>query len=138
MADTPAVNQPSSGTYGEKADINRLKASLPAGAVGQPAPAPAPPPVSPEPIAPPTIQRGRPDTGAAAPPGVPSVLLGPTQQPNVPASTPLATGPATPGAVAPDQQRLAVLDALAHSPDVSATTREWAKLVIDRLLGNRG
>lgn len=138
MADTPNVSAPASGSYGEKAALVALKQALPTGAVGTPAPTPTTPPVSQEPIAPPTVSRGRPNTGAAAPPGVPSVLLSPTQQPNVPANTPLApqTPPPPTAAVQPDQQRLQLLDQLANGANVSETTRAWAQRVIALLLGN--
>jgi hypothetical protein len=38
---------------------------------------------------------------------------------------------------AADQQRLAILDALSSHPDVSAETREWAKLVVEALIASR-
>lgn len=133
------MNKPSSGTYGEGAELDRLKQSLPAGAVGQPpAPAPAAPtPLSPEPLrrADPAAE-GRPKTAAAAPPGVPSVLLEPTTRPEVPVTTPLQPmGSPSPSTASSAQQRLAVLDMLSSSPNVSAATREWAANFRDALLG---
>jgi hypothetical protein len=44
-------------------------------------------------------------------------------------------GTPAPGAVTPSQSRLALLDQLASSPDVSPATREWANHVLDLLLG---
>lgn len=140
MPDNPAVNQPASGTYGEKADANKLKASLPQaqpGPAGPAAPA-GPPPMPQAPIAPVSPDRGRPGTSAAVPPGVPSVLAAPTTQPDVPVATPLAgpvAPPVGPGAAAPDQARLAILDRLSNDPSVSPDTREWAKTVLGLLLG---
>lgn len=133
MADNPAINQPDSGTYGETADLNSLKASLPQGAVGMPAPPmPQPPPVQPGSTRPPSSTQGRPSTGAAAPPGIPSAVLSPTHLP-----LPTAPQPLNPlaGAQTPSQGRLALLQMLASSPGVSATTRAWALEVTHLLLG---
>ena len=128
------INQPSSGTYGERANLDRLKSSLPEmkpaapAAGGQPSPGPAPagPPINPVPTT------GQPT--ATPPPGVPSVLMAPTDRPDVPVSSPLAAGaaPIAPGAPQIDgtQRRLQILDMLAYSPQVSPETREWAKGVI--------
>lgn len=134
------VNRPDSGVYGEGAALESLKKSLPTtGATPAAAPAGAPvPSVGTEPVAPVVRNEGRPRTGAAVPPGIPSVLLAPTQQPQIPVGTPLASAaPAAPGngASTPSQSRLAMLDMLANSPDVSPTTREWAQNLMDALLG---
>lgn len=119
--------EPTSGTYGEVADTERLKSQLnlpggPDGAPVEPAPPPAP---------------GAPQ-GQGIPPspgGVPSVLMQPTSRPDVPASTPLEAQRLTgsPSAVSGAQRRLAILDALASSDEVSEETREWAQLVLDKL-----
>lgn len=133
-----SVNEPESGTYGEKADLARLRQSLPpmgppgTEGTGASAPAPTPGPAGPG-LNRPT---GRPKN---APEGVPAPLLAPTQRPDVPLSQPLAPGPAPmpPKAAAADQQRLSVLDALANHPEVSEETREWAALVLDILITGR-
>lgn len=131
MPDTPNVGKPASGTYGEGKALDDLKQALPVGAVGNPAPQPAPPPpLNADPVRVIPQREGRPPTAAALPPGVPSVLLGPAELP------PMAgPGMAAPGAATPDQSRLALLDQLSSSPDVSAATREWAAHVMDLLLG---
>lgn len=140
MADTPTVNQPASGTYGEQAELEKLKQSLPAGAVGQPpAPTAAPPaPLSTDTIAPPSTAAGRPPSGAAIPPGISSAIFAPTQHPEVPGNTPLAPTPAGPlaGAQTPAQGRLLILDMLANNPDVSPATREWAQMMVRALVGS--
>jgi len=121
----PNVMKPASGTYGDVADLDRLKGQLDLPGTesgsGPTQPAPAPPPGAPQ--------------GQGVPPsptGVPSVLMGPTSSPDVPASTPLSLGP-TPTAVNGAQARLKALDALSNNPQASEATREWAKLVLKRL-----
>tara|TARA_Y100000310_G_scaffold273461_1_gene288936 strand:- start:13070 stop:13513 length:444 start_codon:yes stop_codon:yes gene_type:complete len=134
-ADT-SVNEPASGTYGEKAELDRLRQSLPP--MGPPAQqgvggaAPVPPPGAQVPQRP----DGRPKN---APPGVPGGLLAPTSRPGVPLSQPMAPEqqPMPAKRQAADQQRLAILDALSSHPDVSAETREWAKLVVEALIASR-
>ena len=131
-----AVNEPEGGTYGEKAELNRLQAALPpmggpaAQGGGRTAPSlGAPGPGGGGPM-------GRPKN---APAGVPQALLGPTQRPNVPLGSPMGRqAPATPPrAQAADQQRLMILDSLTTHPDVSAETKEWATLVRDALISER-
>lgn len=124
-----SVNAPESGTYGEKAELARLRQSLPpmgppgAGGTG------AAPPASPPSSRPPQSGQG----------GIPAALLSPTDRPDVPLGQPLAPGGVQmpPRAQAADQQRLAILDALTTHPDVSQETREWAKLVRDSLIEGR-
>lgn len=120
--------KPTSGTYGDVADTERLKQqlNLPGGGQGGAAmqPTQAPPPGMPQ--------------GAqvpSSPGGVPDVLLKPTGQPDTPASTPLAPGvpPGSPSAVTGAQRRLAILSALAQSDTVSDETREWAADVLEKL-----
>ena len=131
-----AVNEPEGGTYGEKAELNRLQAALP-------------------PMGGPTTQGGGrstpmlggPGPGGGgplgrpknAPPGVPQSLLAPTQRPNVPLGSPMnRQAPAVPPrAQAADQQRLMILDSLTTHPDVSSETKEWATLVRDALISER-
>ena len=128
-ADT-SVNEPESGTYGEKADLSRLRQSLPpmgppgSQGTGQPGPVDAPP------------AGRRPQQG---PTGIPAALMGPTDRPDVPLGQPLVQGgtPSPPRHQAADQQRLAILDALTTHPDVSGETREWALLVRDALIEGR-
>jgi hypothetical protein len=132
MSDTPAVNQPDSGTYGEKADVARLQSALPKGAIGQPAAPQQPPALSPAPVRPNPGMDGRPQTGAAVPPGIPSALLTPgADNFNAPVAPTSQPAPQT-----RPQQTLFTLDLLSRSPDVSSATREWAKHVLTVLLGN--
>lgn len=140
MPDNVSVMAPPSGTYGEGADLQRLRQSLPKGAVGNPAPpaAAGPPPggmaTKPAMISP--LPPGRPNTGGAPPPGaVPAVLMGPTAHPNVPVGTPLAAPGQQQQQGTPAQSRLQLLYALSSSPDVDPVTREWAQVVIEHLLG---
>ena len=132
-----AVNEPEGGTYGEKAELDRLKSSLPpmGGPGGQAGGRTAP-----------SLAGGLASAGGApigrpqnAPPGVPQALLGPTQRPNQPLGAPLGQqAPAMlPRAQAADQQRLMILDSLTTHPDVSAETKEWATLVRDALISER-
>lgn len=119
------VNAPASGTYGEGAALERLKQSLPMAETGA-APSAADP-TAPMPT-PPAGGMSTPPTG-----GLPSPLLAPTQRPDVPVSTPLGA-PTAPMPATGRQQRMAILDALANSPDVSDETREWASMMVKRLV----
>ena len=150
MADVPeldktptrdsSVNSPESGTYGEKADLARLRQALPPmGPPGSQGTGGAAPPAGAPPAGlGPGLQRptGRP---AGGPTGVPSGVLAPTQRPGVPLSQPRDPGPPPmpPRAAAADQQRLAILDALTTHPEVSEETREWATLVLEALIAAR-
>lgn len=126
----PGVNKPSSGTYGERIDVERLKQQLPAS--GQPTAPPAggPPPMS-QPSGPGPSPIGRPMQGPA---GVPSPLMAPSTS-STPVGTPLARG--GPSGVVTSQQgiqaRIAILEQLSQSAEVSSSTREWAKLVLEML-----
>lgn len=121
--------KPPGGTYGEVAELDQLKQDLappaPPGMAGGPGPQPAPPA--------PGMPQGTQMPAAGAPGAVPDVLLAPTQQPDTPQFTPLAPSAPPPGAVDANQRRLAVLDALAQSQEVSEETREWAQLVLTKL-----
>lgn len=129
-----SVNKPESGTYGEKADRARLERALPP---MQPAIQPSgggPTPMGGTSPTVPPLPGGRPKV---APPGVPAAVMGPTDRPGVPTQTPL-TGPvqspiATAESVA--QARIALLQQLATSDEVSAETREWAEMVLEILSG---
>mgnify|MGYP003315848688 CR=1 FL=1 len=131
-----SVNKPESGTYGEKADVAALKASLPpmappgAQGVGQgPGPGALPTRGVPQ-------KEGRPKNGPSM---IPQGIMAGTQRPDVPISQPMAPGaqPMPPKQQAADQQRLAILDALTTHPEVSEETREWAQLVMESLIENR-
>ncbi len=123
-----AVNRPESGTQGEKVDVQNLKDSLPQMGPGQATPGLEPSPM-PSPTGDmPTQAGGRPPN---APAGVPSVLLGeggpptPAETPNAPAANPQAA-------------RITLLEQLVSSEEVSETTREWAKIVLEGLRGEPG
>lgn len=142
VAQQPSVglNRPSSGDYGEGVALDRLKGSLPQGNPAPQSGAPGLPPISAQPVgAQPTDRGGRPKTAAALPPGIPSVLASPTARPGVPVNTPLAAPPVNPVASAATeaQGRLALLDAIANSPQASPEMREWAGHVIRALLTPR-
>lgn len=122
------VNTPDSGTYGEGAELDRLKQSLPS--------TQGPSPVGPaQGAGGGTPPMRAPGTGAPppAPPGIPESILhpgsgfqeGPSQ----------LAGPSPAMQLTGAQRRLQVLDALAESPDVSEETREWAKAVRRVLIG---
>jgi hypothetical protein len=95
---------------------------------------PAPPPEV-EPAAT-GAPEGRPP-GTNVVPGVPGILQRPSERPGEPVWTP----PAEAGTFGPTatnlsaaQQRIAALDALRRSPEVSPETREWASVVLATLL----
>ena len=132
MADTPSVNQPASGPYGEQTALQNLKKSLPPGAMGNPAPLPSPAPASgPGPAASP-LPMGKPIAGGGGPGGLPSVLTGPTTRPAEPVTTPMQ--PMAPGQGATPPDMITVLYALASSPQVSPQTREWAQVTINKIV----
>ncbi len=121
-ADTSA-NQPESGTYGEKSAINDLKKSLPPmDPAGQATPG-LEPSAMPQPTpGMPAQAGGRP---VNAPPGVPGALFSggpptPAEQPNAPSANPQAA-------------RISLLEQLASSQEVSETTREWARILLEAL-----
>ena len=121
------MNKPASGTYGEGAELERLKQQLPSSdqQPQQPSPAPTPP------------SGGMGGGGVGPPPsGLPRGLASPTQRPDVPVSTPLQGGPpADPlgGAVDARQRRLQYIDLLSQHAD-SAEVREWAETVKQKLI----
>lgn len=124
------VNKPKGGTYGERADLDRLKQQLPQSQSPAPAgPAGAPPPPTPSPS---SGGRGAPTPG---PPGVPEALLAPTQS-NQPVGSPLTPLPTNPvaDAVGARQQRLAFYDQMANHPEVSQQTRDFYKMIIELVL----
>lgn len=124
------MNKPASGTYGEGAALERLRAAFPLGG-GTGAPGAAPPQAPPMPV---PAAGG----GVSTPPtGLPAGLLAPTSQPDVPASTPLAAGP-PPNPVAQAQtsaqRNLAIATALLDDPRTSEATKEWAQSIINALV----
>lgn len=129
-----ALNRPTSGTYGEKADLNRLKGALPPMEQRQ---TPSQQPSSMPPASGQVPQRsmGRPTN---APSKAPAGLSAPSGKPSVPLDTPLRQQPSMPPRnSAADKQRLAILDALSTHPDVSEETREWASIVKEYLVAGR-
>lgn len=131
-----SVNSPQSGTYGEKADLNRLKQSLPAmgpAPSGDPAAGPGPLPGTP-----PSLP-GRPGRPMNAPEGVPDAIMGPSARPDVPVGTPLDRGAAPPSSAFANarsqrEARVTLLQQLQDSPEVSEATREWARLVLETMV----
>lgn len=131
-----SVNKPASGTYGEKADRERLRKSLPPMRPQQQAGG-GPAPMRGMPGRMPDRAGGRP---VSAPGGVPSAILKPTDQPGTPVNSPRQLpqeGPMSPVATAENivAARIALLQQLATSNEVSAETREWAKLVLEMMNG---
>jgi len=123
----PDVGQPASGTYGEKKSLSNLQADLPTRPVQPAPPDQTPPPVSPKPVTPVRSSRD------SQVPGVPAPILDPTGRPGVPVNTPLLNQPEPSPQQTGSQQRLAVLDMLANSTEVTDTTREWAQMMISVL-----
>ena len=124
--------KPTSGTYGERKELDDLKGALPPmGPGGESGPAAGP---SPMPGANPQMPQqpgGRP---LNAPPGVPTALLNKTDQPEVPLNSPLGgLAEPVPQAQSGQEARLALLQALAESDTVSEETRSWAQAVLDML-----
>lgn len=137
-ADT-SVNKPASGTYGEKASLQRLRQELPMGAGGAPGGPGGPAPIGAAPIGGiPDTGGGRP-TGSQMPPGVPGVLGHPSDRPDVPVyqqrvPSPGAGSPIRQDSSARDAQ-VALLMALKDDPRVSDATREWAATVLQMING---
>ena len=122
------ANQPASGTYGDKAELDRLEASMPPpteGSPNDPNAAQAIPEVDGS-----QVRNARSNREAQGMPGLPAPILAKTNRPNTPAGETPLRGASEAATVTPRQQRLALLDMLANSPEVSEETREWAQLVI--------
>lgn len=121
------IGAPASGSYGEKASLDRLQKSLPKAQTVSPG-AETGAPVAPLPRTSPAASGG---DG-----GVPPSILAPSSRPDVPAMTPLAQPAANPMADAATwrQRNLAMLDALANDPTRSPVTREWASQALDKLV----
>ena len=126
-----SLNKPVGGTYGEKAEVERLKKELPSSGQGPGIPQQAPEPersvATPNKPVP-----GMPTPQAGGPSGLPDVLAQPSMTPGqVAPRSPMAQGP---GAQNISQARLGLLDALSNSQDVSKETREWAKIVLEMMV----
>lgn len=118
------VSKPSSGTYGETAALDRLKAELPGGDPTQSraiAPAPMPPG--------PAMGPG----GGATPGDLPPGILAPTRRPGEPTMSPLSPGP-PPMATADPERRIQLLHAIAADQSLSPVTREFAQRFLDSLI----
>lgn len=121
---TQGVNTPDSGTYGEKAALDRLQAQLPGQNPQSPA-AVQPTPqglTGPAPVMP----------GSGGEQGAPAALFAPTNNPGVPVSTPLAPAAPVLPQPGPELRKLA-LRKLAEDPQVSDETRQWAQRVLYKL-----
>lgn len=124
------VMEPESGSYGAVAEVDRLQSDMqPLGPPPQSAPPPTPMGGGGSPGGLPNVG-GRPTSG---PRGVPQVLL----EAGGPPLSPQAAPPVSPAAagVSAMQARLALLDQLASSQEVSEVTREWARTVIETITG---
>ena len=126
-----SVNKPESGTYGERAEVDRLKKELPStqGPGGPPGGAPVPERATPTTNKPPTSLG--PEPGEAGPAGLPNVLM---HQGSGNLTPQLPPEQRPPGAANLSQARIALLDALSSSQDVSTETREWAQIVLEMLI----
>ncbi len=126
-----SANKPESGTYGEKAEVERLRKELPsAGGPGAGPVQEAPPQRSQatpnKPVA------GMPVQEPAGPAGLPDVLTHPSRTPGQ--VTPRSSMVQPPQPESLSQARLALLDSLATSQEVSAETREWAQIVLGMMV----
>lgn len=123
-----SVNKPESGTYGERAETDRLKKELPSSGGPVEGQQQAPPRAQASPNRPPV---NMPIPEEAGPTGVPNVMMhqGKGLNPVMPSSGGVMAGPEN---VA--QARIALLDSLANSREVSEETREWAQVVLEMLL----
>lgn len=123
------VNEPASGTYGEKAELARLQQELPSSDPTQTAQQVQP-----------TPSRGGLSTGGgpgSAPAGLPAGLTAPTTRPDVPVSTPLAGPPPDLMAGAADQrQRRIVFARLLSEQGQSPEIREWGRILYQKLTAN--
>ncbi len=125
-----SLNKPEGGTYGEKAEVERLKKELPSGQ------GPGGPPQVTEPeraVATPNKPvAGMPPVTGGGPSGLPDILTHPGATPGQVSPRPQMVQPAGPQDVS--QARLALLDSLSNSQDVSTETREWAKIVLEMMI----
>lgn len=123
-----SVNKPESGTYGERAETDRLKKELPSSGGPVQGQQQAPPRAKATPNRPPENMPIPEETG---PKGVPNVLMheGKGLNPLMPSTGGVMAGPQNTA-----QARMALLDSLANSREVSEETREWAQIVLGMLL----
>jgi len=123
-----SVNKPESGTYGERAETDRLKKELPSSGGPVQGQQQAPPRAQATPNRPP---ENMPIPEEAGPKGVPNVLMheGKGLNPLMPSTGGVMAGPQNTA-----QARMALLDSLANSREVSEETREWAQIVLGMLL----
>lgn len=123
-----SVNKPESGTYGERAETDRLKKELPSSGGPVQGQQQAPPRAQATPNRPP---ENMPIPEEAGPKGVPNVLMheGKGLNPLMPSTGGVMAGPENTA-----QARMALLDSLANSREVSEETREWAQIVLGMLL----
>lgn len=121
----PPVNQPASGTYGEKTELKRLQDALP---TSQPQTGPEQGQQRRRSEQPPARPTKNPQQAQGLP-GVPAAILG--------SRSPSGAAPQEPqtAQVDPRQARLGTLIRLASNPQVSEETREWAQLQIRDLTG---
>jgi hypothetical protein len=128
------TNAPTSGTYGQKAAVDRLKAAMPPAPSQTQAEAP---PMSQAPVTPQATGRVN-EGGRAAvpPPGIPGAILGQTALPETPVNTPLSA-PVDPmsGATA-DERTIMQLQGILQSGNVRPETKEWAKTMLEMFLRN--
>ena len=129
---TPSkVNTPeASGTYGEKADLNRLKSQLPNGPgapIGSGPQAQQAPAVSSAQVRP-VDNQGSPVPGLPA-----SIFTQPTRSPAESVTT-MPQQPPQVSAVNGQQERLRILDALANDPKRTPETRAWATMMLNLLV----
>lgn len=123
-----SVNKPESGTYGERAETDRLKKELPSSGGPVQGQQQAPPRAQASPNRPPSNITV---TEEAGPVGVPNELMhqGKGLNPLIPSTGGVMAGPQNAA-----QARIALLDSLANSREVSEETREWAQIVLGMLL----
>jgi hypothetical protein len=136
--DAPDVNQltpasgkqgaPSSGTYGEGADLARLQQELPT------APAGAPPMEQPGGGVMPTVAPPQMGSAPQAPGTLPAGLTAPSRHPDMPVSQALTPNMGPQFVGTPREQRIQILHALTMSNDVSAETKEVASTMLKWLI----
>lgn len=118
-----AVNKPESGTYGEKADLQRLRSQVPTSGSTPPQQQRPLPSISDRPVRPMPVP-----SRESIVPGLPDVLVEPSNREWEPLAT-MPMGAPRQLTMTAQQLRLMKLDALANSPEVSPETREWARML---------
>ncbi len=125
-----SANKPESGTYGEKAEVERLRKELPSS--GGPGPGPAQEAPQRSQATPNKPVAGMPVQEPAGPAGLPDVLTHPSRTPGQVTPRSSMVQPSQPESLS--QARLALLDSLATSQEVSPETREWAQIVLGMMV----